>query len=96
MGTPATPVKKTSWLKKFGVDVVHALEKGGGVAMKIEQAAEKPIEVAVPATIPVFDLIDATYEEVKIVEATFNAVGQASNSAGMGQAAVIQGISSSC
>lgn len=93
MGTPATPIKKVGWLKKFGQIVVKALKAGVTVSEKVEQAVEKPIEAVLPVTIPIFNVLDAGYEVVKTVEATFAALGQADNDAAK-QAAAIEGISS--
>jgi hypothetical protein len=92
MGTPATPIKKVGWLKKFGQGVVKVLKTGVSVSEKIEQAVEKPVEAVLPVTIPIFNVLDAGYEVVKTVEATFAALGQADNDTAK-EAAAIEGIS---
>lgn len=62
---PVAPTPKTSWLKKFGQDIVKVL----GFANSVEKAIEAPLEIALPASIPVFAIADEIFNIVGSVEA---------------------------
>lgn len=77
MVSAPVPVKKQSWLSKFGQDILKVL----GIAQKVEQVAEPVVEALVPASIPFFGIFDKIIQVVMLGEATFAAVGQQSNGA---------------
>ena len=86
MATPVTPVvaAKVSWLKKLGQDVLKAL----GIAGQAEKAAEPIVEALVPASAPIFGILDIIFPIVATTEQAFAAVGQALNGPAKLQAAL--------
>ena len=73
LASPAAP--KVNWLKKLGQDVLKVL----GIASSAEKVAEPFVEALVPASIPVFGILDEVFPVVTTVEQAFAAVGQQSN-----------------
>jgi len=95
MASPATPAPKVSWLKRFGQEVAKIL----GIVVKdapaVESVAVPLAETLFPAAAPAIALgaswFDKALNLIMINEATFTAVGQASNGPAK-LAAVSQGI----
>ena len=81
--TPVAPAPKVSWLKRFGQEVLKVI----GIVGKDAQAAEPVIvplaETLFPAEAPLIaagaSWFDKAMNLIKINEAAFAAVGQASN-----------------
>src|SRR5271155_3450780 len=72
--TPVVPAK-VSWLKKLGQDVLKVL----GVVAPAEKVAEPFIEALLPASVPVFGILDEIFPIITVTEQAFSAVGQQSN-----------------
>jgi len=95
MASSATPAPKVSWLKRFGQEVLKVI----GIVAKDAQAAEPVIvplaETLLPAEAPLIaagaSWFDKAMDLIKINEAAFAAVGQASNGPAK-LAAVTQGV----
>lgn len=82
--TPVTPAPKVSWFHKLETDVLKVL----GIAQSAEKVAEPFIEALVPASIPVFGILDQIMPVISTVQQTFAAVGQAGNNQAKLQAAL--------
>jgi hypothetical protein len=78
MGTTPVPIKKTSWLKKLGQDVVKVLAAVAGV----EKVAEPVVEAFVPASSVVFNIFDYIVGLTTTAEQAFAAAGQQTSGAG--------------
>lgn len=81
--TVTDAVPHVSWLKKFGHAVGVALGVIAKDAEPVEKAAVQVAEFVAPQYTPLIQAADGIFEkglnEVKLVEGTFTAVGQASN-----------------
>lgn len=68
--TPVVPAK-VSWLSKLGADIKKVL----GIASAAEKVAEPFVEALVPASIPVFGILDEVFPIISTIEQAFSAVG---------------------
>ena len=68
--TPVVPVKKVSWLKKLGLDILKVLS----YASPIEKVAEPIVEALIPASAVAFNLFDYAVAQVTNIEAGYAAI----------------------
>lgn len=87
--TPVTPAPHVSWLKKFGLAIVHGFEDlASPKGQAIVTAAEAITETVFPVSAPIVSLVNVWMQKAAVIEAKGQAAADLGASATGAQKAV--------